>query len=338
MLNLSIMKNISLTFQNKKVKIMLVGIFVLTPLFTFSMPARADETQVNQQITDFQNQLSSELSQVNDIYGQASDSQQKLEDTQKKIDGLQVKINQSQAQYTSLQDTVSHQMRDLQTNRGTAMTVIDLIFSSNSLSEAITRVTSFQVVMNAETKQSDELVNTKNSLTKMKSDLEKSKTDLVTNQSTFQSQQDQLQSNIASLQAKIADNQQLLAEMQGQAANSTNKTNVNGSSDGKGQNASGPMLGGQGTVLICKATAYSSDGGLGYITATGINLHENPMCIAVDPSVIPLGSMVEVQGYGIAVAGDTGSAIIGNHIDVHFPHLAQAQAWGLKYVQVKILS
>jgi cystine transport system substrate-binding protein len=35
------------------------------------------------------------------------------------------------------------------------------------------------------------------------------------------------------------------------------------------------------------------------------------MCLAVDPSVIPLGSMVEVAGYGIAIAGDTGGASKG---------------------------
>ena len=41
--------------------------------------------------------------------------------------------------------------------------------------------------------------------------------------------------------------------------------------------------------------------------------------IAVDPSVIPLGSKVWVEGYGYAIAGDTGGAIKGMKIDLHVP-------------------
>ncbi|MDQ7861221.1 3D domain-containing protein [Peribacillus frigoritolerans] len=40
--------------------------------------------------------------------------------------------------------------------------------------------------------------------------------------------------------------------------------------------------------------------------------------IAVDPSVIPMGSKVYVEGYGYAVAADKGGAIKGNRIDVFF--------------------
>ena len=45
---------------------------------------------------------------------------------------------------------------------------------------------------------------------------------------------------------------------------------------------------------------------------------------AVDPSVIPLGTHFVVPGYGVAVAADTGGAIIGATIDLWFPTLAQA--------------
>ncbi|GAA3326735.1 hypothetical protein GCM10020331_063860 [Ectobacillus funiculus] len=54
------------------------------------------------------------------------------------------------------------------------------------------------------------------------------------------------------------------------------------------------------------------------MTATGIDLRKDPnmKLIAVDPKVIPLGSKVWVEGYGEAIAGDTGGAIKGNRIDV----------------------
>ena len=59
--------------------------------------------------------------------------------------------------------------------------------------------------------------------------------------------------------------------------------------------------------------------------------------IAVDPSVIPLGSTVYVEGYGTAIAGDTGSAIKGHIIDLLMPNSAQANEWGRRTVKVKIL-
>lgn len=84
-----------------------------------------------------------------------------------------------------------------------------------------------------------------------------------------------------------------------------------------------------GKVLYMQSTAYSwKEAGSGFTTATGIDLRTQSNVIAVDPSVIPLGSFVEVEGYGYAVAGDTGGAIKGNIIDVHFPTVEQCHVWG----------
>ena len=58
--------------------------------------------------------------------------------------------------------------------------------------------------------------------------------------------------------------------------------------------------------------------------------------IAVDPSVIKLGSKVWVEGYGTAIAGDTGGSIKGNKIDILVQ--TDAQARGRKKVRVKVLN
>ncbi len=96
-----------------------------------------------------------------------------------------------------------------------------------------------------------------------------------------------------------------------------------------------------GRTLIMESTAYSSDPadalGGGTVTATGQNLLSNPIAVAVDPSVIPLGTRLYVEGYGEAYAVDTGSAIKGNIIDVHFSTADQCYAWGRRQVQVTIL-
>ena len=94
----------------------------------------------------------------------------------------------------------------------------------------------------------------------------------------------------------------------------------------------------QGKTLVVSATAYSRHAaGLSNFTATGIDLSVNPMVIAVDPSVIPLGSLVNVPGYGIAIAGDTGGAIVGNKIDLHMENLNAALAFGRQTLTITIL-
>ncbi|WP_318010741.1 ubiquitin-like domain-containing protein [Bacillus sp. RAR_GA_16] len=95
-----------------------------------------------------------------------------------------------------------------------------------------------------------------------------------------------------------------------------------------------------GKVLNVSTTAYTANcAGCSGITSTGFNLKSNPNAkvIAVDPSVIPLGSKVFVEGYGTAIAADTGGAIKGNKIDVFFSSKSAAYAWGNKTVQITIL-
>ncbi|PZF90001.1 hypothetical protein C1903_07325 [Listeria ivanovii] len=91
-----------------------------------------------------------------------------------------------------------------------------------------------------------------------------------------------------------------------------------------------------GKTLTMESTAYSGGG----TTATGINLSANPgmKVVAVDPSVIPLGSRVWVEGYGEAIAGDTGGAIKGNIVDVYFPNESSCYSWGRRTVTVKVLN
>lgn len=96
-----------------------------------------------------------------------------------------------------------------------------------------------------------------------------------------------------------------------------------------------------GETLTVTATAYTAEcDGCSGITATGINLNEdrNKKVIAVDPSVIPLGTRVYVEGYGEAIAGDTGGAIKGNKIDIHVPTKDEAFQWGVRTVEVTILN
>ncbi len=81
-----------------------------------------------------------------------------------------------------------------------------------------------------------------------------------------------------------------------------------------------------------KAYAYSGGG----TTAMGTKARTGE--IAVDPSVIPLGTNVYVEGYGFARAEDTGGNIKGNTIDVYKNSQSACLNWGVRHVTIYILS
>lgn len=86
-------------------------------------------------------------------------------------------------------------------------------------------------------------------------------------------------------------------------------------------------------TLNVEATAYTYTGNN---TATGVKPREG--LIAVDPKVIAMGSQVYVEGYGYAIAADTGGSILGNRIDVFFGTLRQCIDWGRKPVRIHVLN
>jgi len=83
-------------------------------------------------------------------------------------------------------------------------------------------------------------------------------------------------------------------------------------------------------TLVVDAVAYHLPGN----TASGLPVGVG--VIAVDPTVIPLGTRIFVPGYGPGVAADVGTAIQGNIIDLWMPTTAQAQAWGRRTVAITI--
>ncbi len=82
--------------------------------------------------------------------------------------------------------------------------------------------------------------------------------------------------------------------------------------------------------MTVDAVGYSLPGH----TASGLPVGHG--IVAVDPSVIPLGTRMVVPGYGEAVAADTGSAVRGALIDLWFPTVAAARAWGRRTVVITL--
>jgi 3D (Asp-Asp-Asp) domain-containing protein len=83
-------------------------------------------------------------------------------------------------------------------------------------------------------------------------------------------------------------------------------------------------------TIVVSSTGYSLPGH----TSTGIPVGLG--VVAVDPSVIPLGTRLTIPGYGEGVAADTGGGVRGADIDLWFPTLTAARAWGRKTVTITL--
>ena len=79
---------------------------------------------------------------------------------------------------------------------------------------------------------------------------------------------------------------------------------------------------------VFEASAYTGGGR----TASGTRARVGE--IAVDPRVIPLGTTVYVEGFGLRTAEDTGGAIKGNIIDIYMASTAECRRWGRRNVTV----
>lgn len=88
-------------------------------------------------------------------------------------------------------------------------------------------------------------------------------------------------------------------------------------------------------VIYGEATAYTWGGGASGHTSVG--LWPKRGIVAVDPRVIPYYTKLYIPGYGMAIAGDTGGAIVGNRIDLFMDSLHECFQWGRRDVEIYIL-
>lgn len=117
--------------------------------------------------------------------------------------------------------------------------------------------------------------------------------------------------------------------------NSTSNNTDNSTTDNN--NNSNTNDGAYLATYTMEATAYTG----GTVTATGSKPVRDPngiSTIAVDPSVIPLGSKVFIPGYGYAVAADTGGAVKGNIIDLYLNSHDECISWGRRNVTLHLVA
>lgn len=324
---------------------------------------QAKQESVKKQLDQNSNELSGKMDEINQVYQKLSDLEGKKKETEQRITQTQAKLQQAQQEKKNRVRDAKERLCELQKRQGTN-TSLSILEKSTSLTQWLRSMIALQRLQSV---YNDSLAAVKQSIV----DISQAKEQLQGYQSNLASQERQvndqkavLDSQMSDLKKKIADGQSEMkqladreqqakameeaqrkaaeeeAQKQQQASNqkqqvqqTSTKTVDNSEAATSADNVSGSK------TLTMSATAYSTEAnGMGTYSATGINLKQHPSCVAVDPSVIPLGSIIWVSGYGVSVAGDTGTAIKGNVIDLHFATVAQSMAWGRRTVTVKILN
>ena len=103
------------------------------------------------------------------------------------------------------------------------------------------------------------------------------------------------------------------------------------------QRASGGPFAGR-EYLDMVATAYAPFCCLGVDDVTSTGMKAGYGVVAVDPTVISLGSRLYVEGYGYAIAGDVGSSITGLRIDLGFNTKREALLFGVRRIRVHVIA
>lgn len=144
------------------------------------------------------------------------------------------------------------------------------------------------------------------------------------------------QSVIDKMEAAIISGQAQLAIIEENSNINNNNNNENSNGNDSGNNSENDNSGESSKTYTMEATAYSGGG----LTAMGTVPVRDPnglSTVAVDPSVIPLGSKVFVEGYGYAIAADTGGAIKGMKIDLYMNSHEECVSFGRRKVTVHLM-
>ena len=333
------------------------------------------EAAVKNELDQNNDQLTKKVDSINDLYQKETLVKKQQQATVAKIKTADKKLAQAKTEKKQRVTQAKQRLRELQQEQGTQSTlkflensqnfsqwvgnvialgrlqvVYDESFTAVKQSIQHLKATKLElaVLKGKQDEQQQELATERDNLNRSVASIKKlistdqGKISLLANKVTWAKKVQKEQQAAAQAASRSAAAASSSSAHSASASSSTNKTAAKSSSTA---NSSASATTAQATnissskVLTMQATGYSTaESNASAYSALGINLKQNPKCVAVDPSVIPLGSLLWVSGYGVAIAGDTGGAIKGEIIDLHFSTVQQAVSWGRRTVTVKILN
>ncbi|MFT8458380.1 MAG: 3D domain-containing protein [Liquorilactobacillus ghanensis] len=331
------------------------------------------QASLQQELKQNNNELAQKVATVNQTYQQLKSVQQQQAQTNKRLKQAQKELSAAKKQKQQRITQEKLRIRNLQQTEGT-QAGLQLLQQSKNFSQwfgnlvALGRLqAAYNQSMTAVSQSIKVLHNSQKKLTLTQASLKQQSTQIATKKTELNNSVRELQSLVNNNQQKIkllanqvswaketekkqqaaaqlasetaAKNSTAAASSTSKVGSSTSSVSTTASSTSSTANSGSSSDVAASRTLTMQATGYSTaEAGASGYSALGINLKQHPSCVAVDPSVIPLGSVIWVSGYGVSIAGDTGGAIKGNIIDLHFASVGQATAWGRRTVTVKILN
>mgnify|MGYP001316302872 CR=1 FL=1 len=334
-----------------------------------------DRQVIKDKLSDKEQEIAQVLDEINAIHKQMTLIEEELDENNKKIEDTEVKILEYEEQFYVLLDEINElnktieKRNDILKNRlaayqesGGDISFLEVILNAKSFTEFISRVASVTAITKADREliqlqmeDREKLEEHQNAIVekiekqeKLMKQLEETKKVINEQKKALKKYAEELkqkESQLTNEKQKLANEDNKLKQLEQSYRSEMNQREQqrNGSKNTKtvASTASKPNKKTEvGETYRMVATAYTPFcRGCSGVTSTGINVKgkQHQRIIAVDPNVIPLGTKVWVEGYGEAIAADTGSSIKGNKIDVLFKSQNQALQWGRKTVTVKVL-
>ena len=318
---------------------------------------------IQKEVNQIQKQVNQELEEVSAITIELEELDNEIAEHEKTIVQTEEEIAEQEVLVAQRLEYTGNQLKSLQKSEVNNNILIGIL-QAESFSEVMNMIYSASVLTSASEDRVKEAQKEHDKLTDMRETLVVEKESLNEKQVTAVEKKEALNTKVADLRKVLAENESELnnlnaeeraikAEQEAkrraaaarnnvttassnQTAAPSSQTTTPKSTSNTTQKSASTSAGEWRTV---QATGYSTQQrGLSTHTALGIDLRVNPRVIAVDPRVIPLGSLVEVQGLGVYIAGDTGGAIKGNIIDIHYPTVGQALNWGRRNVKIRVIN
>lgn len=319
------------------------------------------KNSVELEMNQLQKEVGRQLEEVSTITVALEELNNEIAAHEETISETEVEIEEQEVLVAQRFEYTAGQLQALQKNEVNS-NILLTILQAESFSEVVNMIYSASVLTSASEDRLSEAQAEHDKLKDMRESLLAEKEALDAKQTEVVEKKESLDAKVADLQNLLAANKEELNKLSAEeqtikdrqeaerkaalaAAEAKNKAKSNdavstaSSSVSSSSTSSSSTSSSTGSWMTVQATGYSTQQkGLSTHTATGIDLRVNPKVIAVDPRVIPLGSLVEVQGLGVYIAGDTGGAIKGNIIDIHYPTVRQALNWGRRNVKIRIIN
>ncbi len=322
---------------------------------------------VQEEVNQVQSEVNKQLEEVSAFTVALEELNTEIAAHEETISKTEVEIEEQEVLVAQRLEYTSSQLQALQKNE-VNNNILLTILQAESFSEVVNTIYSATVLTSASEDRLAEAQAEHDKLNDMRETLLAEKESLNEKQVEVAEKKEVLDAKIADLRNVLAANQDELNNLNAQErsikeqqaaekaaaekaiANNTS-SNVSAASSNASSNETATASSNNETKAVTtsssstgdwktvQATGYSTQQkGLSTHTAMGIDLRVNPRVIAVDPRVIPLGSLVEVQGLGVYVAGDTGGAIKGNIIDIHYSTVREALNWGRRSVKIRVIN